>query len=245
MLSFYLDLRCFAKNSKLAEARWSGLCAPTQTAHSVIGSNQLWFDVTKSVRFKKTREITLCHIIKRRFNEKTRHKKVGYKVFISFVTLLSGARARFQTGHSGWIWLLGCSQYWNCQSLTSDNFDILTVVFEAKFQKKWMAKSDFVRTDPIFVVFNCCSCGKKSWLIHNIGSVLAKCKGQLISKGFLGSSISSKNRTNEFDFTTMIPYVDLFSFVFWRKSTTPKNHFETDLYQKKYLHSTRRQQRGS
>ena len=27
MLLFYLDLRCFAKNSKLAEARWSGLCS--------------------------------------------------------------------------------------------------------------------------------------------------------------------------------------------------------------------------
>ena len=49
---------------------------------------------------------------------------------------------------------------------------------------------------------------------------------QLISKGFLMSSISSKKRTKEFDFTTMIPQVDLFSFVFWRKSKTPKNHFE-------------------
>ena len=51
-------------------------------------------------------------------------------------------------------------------------------------------------------------------------------KGQLISKCFLGSSISSKKQTNEFDFTTMIPQVDLFLFVFWRKSTTQKNHFE-------------------
>ena len=51
-------------------------------------------------------------------------------------------------------------------------------------------------------------------------------KGQIISKGFLMSSISSKKRTKEFDFTTMIPQVDWFSFVFWRKSKTPKNHFE-------------------
>ena len=50
-------------------------------------------------------------------------------------------------------------------------------------------------------------------------------KGQLVSKWFLVSSISSKKRTKEFDFT-MIPQVDLFSFVFWRKSKTPKNHFE-------------------
>ena len=51
-------------------------------------------------------------------------------------------------------------------------------------------------------------------------------KGQMISKGFLVASISSKKQTKEFDFTTMIPQVDLFSFVFWRKSKTPKNHFE-------------------
>ena len=40
------------------------------------------------------------------------------------------------------------------------------------------------------------------------------------------SSIFSKKWTNKFDFTTMIPQVDLFSYVFWRKSTTPKNHFK-------------------
>ena len=40
------------------------------------------------------------------------------------------------------------------------------------------------------------------------------------------SSISSIKWTKEFDFTTMIPQVDLFLFVFWRKSTTQKNHFE-------------------
>ena len=43
---------------------------------------------------------------------------------------------------------------------------------------------------------------------------------------FLMSLISSKKWTKEFYFTTMIPQVDLFSFVFWRKYKTPKNHFE-------------------
>ena len=33
----------------------------------------------------------------------------------------------------------------------------------------------------------------------------------------------TNERTNEFDFTTMIPQIDLFSFVFWKKSKTPKN----------------------
>ena len=31
---------------------------------------------------------------------------------------------------------------------------------------------------------------------------------------------------NEFNFTTMIPQVALFSFVFWRKLKTPKSYFE-------------------
>ena len=36
----------------------------------------------KISQIKKTREIALCHTLKRRFNEKTRHKKVGYKFFL-------------------------------------------------------------------------------------------------------------------------------------------------------------------
>ena len=36
------------------------------------------------------------------------------------------------------------------------------------------------------------------------------------AKGFFMSLISSKKRTKEFDFTTMIPQVDLFLFVFWK-----------------------------
>ena len=51
-------------------------------------------------------------------------------------------------------------------------------------------------------------------------------KGQLISKGLFGILNSPKKRRKEFNFITMIPQVDLFSFVFWRKSTTLKNHFE-------------------
>ena len=73
----------------------------------------------------------------------------------------------------------------------------------------------------------------KSYLLRVLYLVIKKSfqkfpifKGQLISKGVLMSSISSKKRTKEFDFTAMIPKIDLFSFVFWRKSKTPKNHFE-------------------
>ena len=40
------------------------------------------------------------------------------------------------------------------------------------------------------------------------------------------SSISPKKRTKKFDFTTIIPQVDLFSFVSWEKLKTPKRHFE-------------------
>ena len=51
-------------------------------------------------------------------------------------------------------------------------------------------------------------------------------KGQLISKGLFGILNCPKKRTKKFEFTTMIPQVDLFSFVFWEKLKTPKRHFE-------------------
>ena len=51
-------------------------------------------------------------------------------------------------------------------------------------------------------------------------------KGQIISKAYYGILNSSKKQMNKFDFTTMIPQDDLFSFVFWRKLKTPKRLFE-------------------
>ena len=54
----------------------------------------------------------------------------------------------------------------------------------------------------------------------------ATVKGQLISKGLFGILNSSKKLTKKFDLTTMIPQVDLFSFVFWKNLKTPKRHFE-------------------
>ena len=52
-------------------------------------------------------------------------------------------------------------------------------------------------------------------------------KGQLISKANCQAVNSSKKQTNEFNFTTtMIPQVDLFSFVFWKKLKTPKKPFK-------------------
>ena len=51
-------------------------------------------------------------------------------------------------------------------------------------------------------------------------------KGQLISKCLFGIFNSPKKRTKKFNFTTTIPQVDLFSFVFWEKLKTPKRHFK-------------------
>ena len=47
-------------------------------------------------------------------------------------------------------------------------------------------------------------------------------KGQTKLKWFFQADNSSKKGTNEFDFTIMIPQVDLFLFVFWKKLKTPK-----------------------
>jgi hypothetical protein len=47
-------------------------------------------------------------------------------------------------------------------------------------------------------------------------------KGQLISKGLFGILNSPKKQTKFFFNFTMIPHVDLFSFVFWEKLKIPK-----------------------
>ena len=54
-------------------------------------------------------------------------------------------------------------------------------------------------------------------------------KDQLFSKGLFGILNSPKIRTKKFDFTTMTPQVDWFSFVFWEKLKTPKRHFQINL----------------
>ena len=63
-------------------------------------------------------------------------------------------------------------------------------------------------------------------ILRNLHLTFVLFKGQIISKWFLVSLISYNKWTKEFNFTTMIPQVDLFLFVFWRKSKSPKNHFE-------------------
>ena len=50
-------------------------------------------------------------------------------------------------------------------------------------------------------------------------------KGQLISKGLFGILNSSKKRTKKIDLTTMIPQVDLFSFVILEELKTHKKTF--------------------
>jgi hypothetical protein len=47
-------------------------------------------------------------------------------------------------------------------------------------------------------------------------------KGQLISKCLFGIINSPKKRTKKLDFTTMVPQVELFSFVFGRIEETKK-----------------------
>ena len=54
---------------------------------------------------------------------------------------------------------------------------------------------------------------------------LADAKGQFISKGLFGILNSSKKQMKEFDLTTIIPQVDLFSFVFWKYLEHTKKTF--------------------
>ena len=72
---------------------------------------------------------------------------------------------------------------------------------------------------------------KKSKPSHRLLQALIPCpkdytEGQLISIWLFGIIDFLQKRTNKFNFTTIIPQIDLFLFVFWRNSTYPKNHFE-------------------
>ena len=49
----------------------------------------------------------------------------------------------------------------------------------------------------------------------NLTSKCLFAKGQLVSKCLFGIFNSPKKRTKKFDFTTMVPLVELLSFVFW------------------------------
>ena len=51
-------------------------------------------------------------------------------------------------------------------------------------------------------------------------------KGQLISKCLFGIFNSPKKRPKNFDFTTIVLKVELFSFVFWENWRHQKRHFE-------------------
>ena len=54
--------------------------------------------------------------------------------------------------------------------------------------------------------------------------------GQLITKCLFGIFNSPKKRTKQFNYTTMVPQVDLFSFVFWENSRHQKDILKlTDL----------------
>ena len=62
-------------------------------------------------------------------------------------------------------------------------------------------------------------CTLPTVLLHNI-------KGQLISKCLFGIFNSPKKRTKKFNFTTMVPQVDLFFVHFLGELKTPERHFE-------------------
>ena len=49
------------------------------------------------------------------------------------------------------------------------------------------------------------------------------CKGQLISKCLFGVFNSPKKQTNKFDFTTVVPQIELFLFVLWENWSNQKD----------------------
>ena len=91
------------------------------------------------------------------------------------------------------------------------------VIFQfSKFSPKLLT----YRWDTLYV------CARLTEMERTLSHVCYSTKGQLISKELFDILNSSKKRKKIFDLTTMIPQVDLFSYVFWKNLKTPKRHFE-------------------
>ena len=61
--------------------------------------------------------------------------------------------------------------------------------------------------------------------MYNLFTLLSTTKGQLISKCLFGIFNSPKKPTKKFEFTTMVPQVKLFLFVFWGRIEDTKKTF--------------------
>ena len=67
---------------------------------------------------------------------------------------------------------------------------------------------------------------RKIIIMKRLLAAMLPLKLSKFQKDFFDILNSSKKRTKKFDLTTMIPEVDLFSFVFWKNLKTPKRCFE-------------------
>ena len=63
--------------------------------------------------------------------------------------------------------------------------------------------------------FDMLALNSKVFVFLLLFTFLCRAKGQLISKCLFGIFNFPKKRTKKFNFTTMVPQVELFSFVFW------------------------------
>ena len=71
--------------------------------------------------------------------------------------------------------------------------------------------------------------------------VIACDKGPLISKCLFGIFNSPKKRTKKFDFTTIVPQVELFSFVFWENLRHQKTFKNKQTFSSSKKHRKRNQ----
>ena len=111
----------------------------------------------------------------------------------------------------------------------------MEVIPKKRNYRIWLKLLAFSDLKTMVFCFETCSELRKIELLEAEGREFGKkfeisrtiySKGLLISKGLFGILNSPKKRTKKFDFTSMIPQVDLFSFVFWEKLKTSKIHFE-------------------
>ena len=75
-----------------------------------------------------------------------------------------------------------------------------------------------------FSMFSCSIKHLVKPYLHTIYKILGL-KVRKSRNDFFKLTFLPKKRANKFKFTTMIPQVDLFSFIFWKKLKTPKKTF--------------------
>ena len=162
--------------------------------------------------FQNVREMKVSVLGK---NFGTANQFLEPKTKISFGRTLG---AKLPQSHM-WYWVYNCVYNWlNLEKIT---FFFLQLQSCDRHSITFRNHLKYIQVNSLEKVLYVQYCTFKKW------QIILQIKGQTKSKWFFQADVSSNERTNKFNFTTMIPLRSTcFLFVFWKKLKTPKRHFE-------------------